>query len=54
MIESVVELMRPTMMALGTGGVLIAFGILISERRNNRRTEAHPDQPDSTDPEGKR
>lgn len=54
MIESVVEVMRPTVMALGNGGVLIAFGVLICELRNNRRTQAQPDQPERTDPEGER
>ena len=54
MIESVVEVMRPTMLALGTGSVLIALGILISEHRHNRRNDPQTDQPERSDPEGER
>lgn len=54
MSESVVEIIRASLLALGTGGVLLAVAAHIAERRNNQRGNTQPDQPEKTDPEGKR
>ena len=53
MIESTVELIRAFVLVLGTGGVLIATGALLSARRQRQR-EARPDHPERTDPEDQR
>lgn len=47
MSESVVEVMRASLLALGTGGVLLAVGLRIAARRYNKRTEFSQDQPEA-------
>lgn len=54
MAESAIEVIRAFVLVLGTGGVLIATGALISARRQRQRGEAGADHPEKTDPERQR
>ena len=54
MVEITIEVIRTFVLVLGTGGVLIATGALLSARRQRQRAEAQPDHPEKTDPERQR